>query len=206
MARFNEILAGRYNRFLQKLFVLKGGPPAPQLSSEVMAVFPLFSGAELRILEGWNRYGVGFTVTANAGTRSGLFIRNPTGSNIIIVIDKFTVFGAAADTPILSYQYTSTADPVAAGSVVNSGLDNRGSATPTAHVGSSNAMGSIVGVTIANCLLSATNENYDFVGTDVQELPLAPGSAYILYSGALNLAIGGNIWWRERSLEESERF
>jgi len=35
MAKFNEILAGRYNRFLQKLFQMKGGPPSAQLSSEI---------------------------------------------------------------------------------------------------------------------------------------------------------------------------
>src|SRR5882762_4396490 len=39
MARFNEILTGRYNRFLQKLLQMKGGPPSAQLASEIQPGF-----------------------------------------------------------------------------------------------------------------------------------------------------------------------
>src|SRR5258708_26699837 len=35
MARFNEILVGRYNRYLQKLLGIKGPPPSAQRSPEV---------------------------------------------------------------------------------------------------------------------------------------------------------------------------
>src|SRR5467141_951604 len=87
MARFNEILAGRYNRFLQKLFQLKGGPPSAQLASEVMPVFPFFTGVEHRYLEGWDRYAIFLTQPAVAAQNSALRIRNPATSNIVIVIE-----------------------------------------------------------------------------------------------------------------------
>ncbi len=49
MALFNEILVGRYNRFLQRLLSMKGHPPAPQLASEIQPNFDVESvPAEIR--------------------------------------------------------------------------------------------------------------------------------------------------------------
>src|SRR5467141_5154557 len=91
MARFNEILAGRYNRFLQKLFQLKGGPPAAQLASEVMPVFPFFSGVEHRYLEGWYRYYGQLSVAAIAAVGPSYQIRNPLNSEVVAVIERLTL-------------------------------------------------------------------------------------------------------------------
>src|SRR6266851_4747570 len=57
MARFNEILVGRYNRSLQKLLSMKGQAVMPQLASELQPTFSFFSGAENRYLESWERFG-----------------------------------------------------------------------------------------------------------------------------------------------------
>src|SRR5712691_10541637 len=98
MAKFNEILAGRYNRFLQKLFQLKGGPPSAQLASEVMPVFPFFSGREHRYLEGWNTYSFQRAEVATAAITSVVRIRNPVVSNTIAIFERIifaSVLGAA---------------------------------------------------------------------------------------------------------------
>jgi hypothetical protein len=54
MAKYNEILTGRYNRFIQKLFSMKGPAPAPQLSSDIAMQMSFFNGVENRYLEGWD--------------------------------------------------------------------------------------------------------------------------------------------------------
>src|SRR5260370_34272425 len=83
MANFNEILEGRFNRGLQKLFAIKGGPPVRQLGGEIMPVHPLRSGVENLWLEGWNRF-VAFTdLTSGVGQIVGVRMRNPIGSNVM---------------------------------------------------------------------------------------------------------------------------
>ncbi len=89
---------------------------------------------------------------------------------------------------------------------VNSALDNRGPvATPTSNVIVSTNAGAILGVTIALGVFPAFG-SFDFITTDVNEMPLAPGSAYVVYANTLNLGVIVNFQWRERFLEPSERF
>ena len=96
MARFNEILAGRFNRALQKFLSMKGGPPAAQLASEIGAMF-VFNrmGADFRYLESWNRYGVTFTIGGVALNQGTFRLRNPLGSNVIAVVEKLNFIGQA---------------------------------------------------------------------------------------------------------------
>src|SRR5258708_14791015 len=103
MARFNEILAGRYNRYLKKLFVLKGGPPSAQLASEVMPTFSFFTGVENRYREGWDRFGTSSSQAGVAAVTSGIRLRNPLGSGTIAVVEKIFVHNAAGavDQPLL---------------------------------------------------------------------------------------------------------
>src|SRR5260370_33791823 len=105
MAKFNESLVGRFNRFLQRFLSMKGGPPSAQLSTEIASQIELDNAGwlENRFPMGWRSYG-GFAIGAAAvGQTSAVFLRNPTTSGIIAVIEKLTiVMGAAASTPILS--------------------------------------------------------------------------------------------------------
>ncbi len=80
MARYNEILVGRYNRRLQKLFSMKGEPPAPQLSTEIGTTLNLFSGIEERYLEGWAVFSLHVNNTVGAGVNAGVRFRNPVAS------------------------------------------------------------------------------------------------------------------------------
>src|SRR5260370_39848254 len=92
MAIFNEILEGRFNRGLQKLFAIKGGPPVRQLGSEIMPVLPVFNGVENRFLEAWNVYGLTTTQGAGgAGVPTSVRLRNPVGLNTIEVITAISV-------------------------------------------------------------------------------------------------------------------
>src|SRR6266849_3136440 len=112
MAIFNEILEGRFNRALQKLFAIKGGPPVRQLGGEIMPVFPVFNGVENRYLEGWNLYGVCTSQAAGgAGVPSSVRLRNPISSNTIAVITRIRVhIGVAVDNAVQLFQGRQTAD------------------------------------------------------------------------------------------------
>src|SRR5260370_10496923 len=88
MARFNEILAGRYNRYLQKLLQIKGGPRSAQLASEIMGQITLFHGSETMYLHGWDLYAAGFDIGPVAAVTSGVRLRNPVNSGVVGVVYK----------------------------------------------------------------------------------------------------------------------
>src|SRR5262249_21216739 len=97
MAIFNEILVGRFNRRLQKLTGIKGMAPAPQLSSEIMAVIPLFFGVENRALESWGRFSAFAAATGGAGQSAGFRIRIPGSTNVVVVIEKLLLEFTSSD-------------------------------------------------------------------------------------------------------------
>ena len=212
MALFNEILVGRYNRALQKLFALKGGPPAPQLASEITPSHAMMSGAENRYIEGWNRFGFNFAAAAGgAGNRSAARIRNPIGSNVIIVIEKIVIAQlTAADSPFVNIGGGS-AGLTNVGVAGNTGFDNRGQPTGIAEVSTTTNVGALGGVSIWQGA-GVINTLLEVIYDDSQNIPLAPqrttadGSAALtIYCGTLNQALNCSIWWRERFLEDSER-
>src|SRR5437016_6340246 len=121
MALYNEILTGRYNRFLQKLFSIKGEAPSPQLSGEIGPTFSLFNGVENRYLETWQRFViVAGTGTPAAGNRAAVRIRMNVGSGVIAVVEKLSVVkNTAASTPVLLVDSIATVMPTE--SVTNQG-------------------------------------------------------------------------------------
>jgi hypothetical protein len=210
VARYNEILVGRWNRFLQKLLQIKGGPPAPQLASEITATFEIEQPpVEDRYLLQWNLFAWAQSVAANAGFASQIRLRNPVGSNVIAVIERASVtsnvagnfnfnkaqlstdFAAGATTgPIIRDLRTGTGQAVA----TNTGSSMKSSQENAAPV---------VGTVIDSVYIPASSA-YQFIVTPNQELTLAPGDSYSL-SGPTNAVFLGSLWWRERFLEESER-
>jgi len=203
MARFNEILAGRYNRFLQKLFQLKGGPPSAQLASEIMPIFPFFSGREHRYLEGWNTFGFSRGEGAIAAITGVQRLRNPVGSNIIAIFEKIGFATVLAAAPILRLQSTNT-DLPSVFVVGNKRYDRRGSADSSLITSENSGAG---GVLLQARMLGNAGANgfYEFITVGIQEIPLLPGDAIEVDGNAVNQAIVGITWlWRERSLEDSE--
>jgi hypothetical protein len=210
MARFNEILAGRYNRFLQKLFQLKGGPPAAQLASEVMPVFPLFAGIENRYLEGWNRFGLVIGFTAVPAVQGAFRFRNPLSSNVIAVVEKILV-SVPANGEMLMLHGTSTTDlstgnngsrkdarqqvPIITGSSMSLSSENNLAAAP--------AMTSQAGHWVS---FMAANTGAEMIWFEDQEEPVLPGDALQISSNvAQNFAWDLTMTWRERALEDSEQ-
>ena len=203
MARFNEILAGRYNRFLQKLFAMKGGPPVPQLGGEIMPNLPLFSGAENRYLEQWDRFWIAMSVTGGAAQQAATRIRNPGGSGVLAVIEKITVAAPATLQQVQLQQQTTGADLT--GLLSNATLmrmDARGRRSPTCVISTTTnyAAGPQAN---GQCMLNV-GVSYDFIFTDSQEITLLPGDDVTVFDGTVNVQLLNSIMWRERAMEESE--
>jgi hypothetical protein len=202
MARYNEILVGRYNRMLQKLFSMKGGAVAPQLASEIAPAFPLFSGVENRYLESWNRFGAVVNQTALAGTPAQFQLRNTT-ANVIAVIEKLLFTSTTAQLVAVTSDLT---PGQALTSIVGPRvLDPRsGRTTRSALIAElSNSLG-ISGGNIAFVQLAA-NASIDVIATDIQELAVPPGFIVGCTSAAgVANSLTLSVWWRERVLEDSE--
>src|SRR5258708_39302674 len=97
MARYNEILTGRFNRLLQKLLQMKGGPTAPQLASEISPQLSIPDlGVESRFHLGWNSCGFAINTGGAVGTASAAQLRNPANSKVIAGIDKITIESSVA--------------------------------------------------------------------------------------------------------------
>jgi len=199
MARFNEILAGRYNRFLQKLFQLKGGPPAAQLASEVMPVFPFFAGVENRFLETWDRFMAGTSVAPSAGNLSGARLRNPATSNSLAVVEKMVVLQGTTSQMSVGQQAVATD---LASVMPSTRLDARGRQNTGLVVSFQNTTAAIP---TGNGLVlnPPANTEYDVITFEDQEMTLLPGDAITVTTVANVLLVIG-LMWRERALEESE--
>jgi hypothetical protein len=207
MARYNEILVGRYNRFIQKLLGMKGGPPSPQLASEIGAGFVLSNGAENRYLESWDRFASAISNPGVAGQLSTVKLRNPIGSNVVAVIEKVLVSTPNTDTAGIDLQGgIDQTDGAIVSGTLGAGWDTRGRTQATCILSrSQNA--APVGMAAKARILLISNTPWEFIGTDIAEFPMLPGSSMqvVRNTGGLNNDIFVSFWWRERFLEESER-
>jgi hypothetical protein len=201
MAKYNEILVGRYNRFMAKLFSMKtGGAVVPQLASEIQPVFPLFSGVEHRFLESWERFSGGGNVAPVIGQVSAMNLRNPVGSNVIAVVEKLAVSEATLDTAG-AVRNAIVADLNTLNTPTR--LDSRGRASPTCIL-SRNTNAPALGTFVYTWSVAA-NQTLDLVLYENQEFTLLPGDGLQVLGGVANQSVNFAWMWRERFLEDSER-
>lgn len=204
MAIYNEILVGRYAKGLQRLFGMKGDVPTKQLSGELIAVHPIFNGAENRFLEGWSRFFFGAGQNAVAAQFATFQLRNPATSNVIAVVEKINISSNNSDAvgPVLSCGPFGT-DLATVGTIA---------ATPDARVkGNSSLVPSqttLAAVTNLNQAMWSANAaagfSYEIILNEGQQMALSPGQALRLSLQTVNI-IGTISWfWRERVLEPSE--
>ncbi len=205
MARYNEILTGRYNRLAQKLFSQKGPASLVALNDEISAVLPLFFGVENRYLETWDLFGAQATTVATVGQLGAIRLRNPSGSNVIAILEMVTAFSntAAADQPGFQ-RGTVTADLANVPALTNARIDPRGRSAPTLVLSQDGVAPTALAVTLM-VKNFPINQSVEFITFENQEYPLLPGEAIQIQSNVLNQQIRASFRWRERLLEESER-
>lgn len=208
MARFNEINVGRYNRFLTRLFQMKGASAAPQLASEIQPSFQLFAGIENRVLENWDRFSNAFNQAATPAVFSTLRFRNPAGSNVIAVFEKLAWFAQTAGALQVNLE-RSNVTTVDLGAIATSALhrmDPRGRDSYTIVLSSgTSATGAGIGVVHGSSAVSGIDVMEEMILYENQEIPLLPGDTIQLIAQTANISLGVHAIWRERSLEESER-
>jgi hypothetical protein len=211
MAIYNEILVGRFNRALQKLLGIKGGPPAPQLASDIGAEYELetLSSVENRYLVGWERFANVTSQPAGAAQTGSVRMRNPAGSNVVAVMELIRgVQNPSANTADI-YQLSQngpnfTTDLTTPIAQTTLRLDPRGRPSPTLIASRQNAF-AITGAIVGGISLQVAGFG-DFVINPNQEYPLLPGEALTVTSTTVNQQTTVHWMWRERPLEEGERF
>ena len=209
MALFNEILAGRINRALQKFLSMKGSPPSPQISGEIVPSISLPFGKETRVLEAWNLFPNAWQIAAGgAGNRTGLRFRNPANSGVVAVIEKIWFNVPTAIAVNVSVNLGSATTDLTTPDVVSRPFDKRtvsGSSMSLSHQN----VGALPALTAPVATLWAANfsgANYfDVITTDIHEFPVLPGDAIQWDAGVDNVSLNSYIWWRERVLEDSEK-
>ncbi|SRR6266852_4017881 len=205
MARYNEILVGRLNRFLQKYLSMKGDAPAPQLASDWTPTINFDAGVELRYLEGWNRYMLLTQVTAVAANTSGFRIRNPVAANVFAVIEAFWMSETVTDNLVMSHGASGLDLVTVVGLPTFMRLDPRGNPTSACILSTQNTTPTILSPGIVGAWHVLANTPFNPVFTENQELPLAPGDVWQSQAGTVNVEHDVTLVWRERFLEESER-
>jgi hypothetical protein len=210
MAKFNEILVGRFNRALQKITGIKGGAVVPQLATEVVPSFPLFWGNECRYLESWQMFAMSISNGPSVGNLNLEHFRNPVGSNIMCVVTKITLINdGPAGVELVEGPFPSVAADDLATPIPNVvRFDNRGQQNCSMVLSRGNLAADGWGGNVrvwVNVPLVATNGVYEVINTDSQEFPILPGDAIRIVSGIVNTTTNLTLQWRERFLEESER-
>src|SRR5260370_28571545 len=206
MARFNEILVGRYNRMLQKLFSMKGSPPAAQLASEIGATIEIERvSVDQRWLSG-TRCGARVQQVAGVGNTSQIRLRNPAGTNTLITLEKFLITSLTANQ---EYTITASNSGSAAVNLVNSAggrfIDGRsGGAGHTLVISSSNGADPSLLVEVQR-FATILSTPYEHIVHEDQEITLSPSEAIQLTTINNHVALDLSLMWRERALEDSEQ-
>lgn len=204
MAKYNEVLAGRFNRALQRLMSMKGEPPAPQLAGEIMPVLPFedAESTELRYINQWDQYATYQTQAGIAAQTAAIKLRNPPGSGAVVAFQKLTVFGTAVDQPIVQGSFAPGADYATVFSTLN--MDGRAQNRGSVMVGTKSNTGVSFGTFWSESCAINANTSYDFIVDPNQEIVLLPGWAVQVISNQLNTTLNAVFMWRERYLEPSE--
>jgi hypothetical protein len=198
-----KLLAGRFNRFVEKLFSTKEGRSSlDTISPELQMTYTMLTGVEDRYLQGWNRYLQQFQEAAQGvGNISAGMIRNPAGSNLVAVLESLWYSNSVNDTPSMVLIPNRTTDLQTVASTVNR-LDARGNQSPGLRMSIGFVGVTPIGATLQLAILA--NTSIQFIQTVDAEIAILPGDALLIESGTANVALNGTMIWRERVLEPSE--
>jgi hypothetical protein len=206
VAIFNEILVGRFSRSLQKLFGMKGGAAVRQLAGELTPVHKVFSGRENRYLESWATFGARVQQGAVAAQDTVARFTNPTGSNIIAIVESMK-FGVSAAAEVV-FEFSNLPQTNLAQLVGNANFDKRTNPADTGNNGSAGTLSAAnnigqIGVIFDDFTINGSSQ--ELITHDDQHITVLPGCALQIRTLTLNVAITFTLRWRERFMEDSER-
>ncbi len=146
---------------------------------------------------------------AVAGQNSSFQIRNPVGSGVVGVIEQISCWSTVTAQEVrLTKQAATAAQDLTLLVAGNQGAaDNRGKQQPAIIASFGAQVGSAgLGTILHTHGISSAQLDVEFIITDFQELPILPGDAYRVTLSNLNIALNGFFRWRERGLEDAEKF
>lgn len=201
----SDVWVARINRYVEKLFNVKGGPTVLDIDPAIRIDIPLKVGVEDASTQGWNRFAVSGGFASGAAQLGAVMLRNPPASNVIAVLERFSMIealsnvqtrmdlgylssGIVLDLPTLftQNQYARLDGRINTGSTLIASLSTNATVlTPR-----------ILAFWSATIPLGINSIN--------MEIPLLPGSAVQLTSQTVNQTLIGDFMWRERALETSE--
>lgn len=195
-----DVWLGRFSRWVEKWLNIKGGPALVDLDPQARVVFPYSIGVEDRYLQGWNRFAVVANVAAVSAQFSRARIRNPVGSNVMIVIEQLTIDSSVADTPLVTWGATTT-DLTTLVTLTFTRMDPRGNPQPTAIV-SFNQQASGGQALLQRGVAAALST--DYITNQDTQIPILPGQVVDVQAFAANTTLLVSFMWRERPMESSE--
>jgi hypothetical protein len=207
MARFNEILTGRYNRYLQKLLQMKGGPPAAQLATEITPNFDIeHTPVETRILMGFERFWFAANAGPSPGVISAFQIQNLGATGMVAIIESLIVSVGVASEIDMSISFGNPA--ALTNAFASTRQDSRGIAqstgtgTPIIVSSFGGAIGQLP-IGIGGIQLAA-NTPFQWIQDTDQQIMLAPSTAIRIQTLVVNDLLIVQGIFRQRFLEDSE--
>jgi hypothetical protein len=204
MAIFNEILVGRYNRALQKLFGIKGPPPVRQIAGEISPSVGMFYGVENRFTEAWDVFENVVSQAGVAAQDSRVMLRNPAGQNVFAVVESILISNVNAAVQNVNVELGTFGANLATVAQTLS-LDGRQRRQSSALISFANSVPPGVFAFLRKLPALAAGASIELMQYENQEYPLAPGDGLQIRTVELNVFLRISIRWRERFLEESER-
>jgi hypothetical protein len=203
VAVYNEILAGRFNRFVQKLLSIKGPTSLVAVSPDMRFVIPMRTGVENDYLQDWTLMGFYTAQNAGVGNATSFRLRNPTGSNIIAVVSLAYGYNTTASDTFSMDQGATTADLANVIPISGFGWDGRGKQGSALSF----SWGVKAGLTTLFTYQNPTVQPFPYAFNMLfgLQFPLTPGKAIQINNAAANVTTSAAFWWAERPLEDSER-
>lgn len=209
MARYNEVLVGRFAQSVQKLFGIKGEVPVASLAGEIVISHSFQTGRENRFLENWRPFGGRNSIGPVAAQNSVVRFANPLGSNIIVVVESLIVAVTIATEIFFDQTPVAGVTTDLSAVVTPCCLDARFALPGTGQGGSALHISAANNVTAPGMVTwMDTNiplNNVEFINHDEQQIPLLPGVMFQVRPVTNNLGLIVAARWRERFLEEQER-
>lgn len=200
----SSIFIARINRYIERLFNVKGGASLFDISPSISVEVPILIGNEDRYLQGWNRFAVFVNQPAVAGQFSAVQFRNPVGSNLMVVFEKFIDAEGAVDNPHLNLKLPPQGD-FATNTPNIQRLDARQANQVSAMVITNGSAAAQSGnIIYFGQIPTTTSPIVEYIVTQNQEIIIGPGDALIHWGGVVNTSINVAAVWRERGLEPSE--
>jgi hypothetical protein len=197
-----KLLAGRFNRFTEKLFATKEGQSSlNSISPEIQMQYSFLAGVEDRYPQGWSRFSQSFNVAAVAAQFGVVQLRNPTGSSLLIVIESLWVTTA----PNFQIALKAVSTDQATVFTGASRMDARQSPGPSGITSQGTQVANPNVNQLANANFSqASGASLQVITNQDQQWTVLPGDALFTWNTAVNAVHSITIGWRERVLESSE--